>query len=213
MNGADGAEGGAASSGGPLGAAWWLGVSGLALGWGVAVLALGLPDPGRWEPGARLALAALALGAGASLPLAGAGGLRAMLVALPPLALGASLEHAAVVAAPWRAGLALGLIGCLGFAAGRGARAEGRGGANTVALGALGLCVAVPLLTAVLHAHGDSGAPAALVELARWSPLTGLYRLAELDFVRDGGRALVGALLVATLAAGARRRGAREVAA
>jgi hypothetical protein len=198
------------ASGAPIGGAWWLGVSGLALGWLVAVVALGLSDPGRWEPGARLALAALALGAGALLPLAGAGGLRAMLVALPPLALGASLEHAAVVGAAQRAGFALALIGLLGFAAGRCARAEGgRGAWGAAAFGALGLAVAAPLFAAVLNAHGSSGAPAAVVEVARWSPLQGLYGLAQIDFVADGGRALVGGLLVAALAAGARGREGR----
>jgi hypothetical protein len=190
--------------GAPIGAGWWLGVSGLALGWVVAVAALALPDPGRWEPGARLALAALALGTGASLPLAGAGGLRAMLVALPPLALGASLEHAAVVGAVGRAGLALGVIGLLGFAAGRCGRMATRGGVGGLAFGALALAVAVPLLVAVLEAHGSEGAPAVLVELARWSPLQGLYGLAQLDLVVGGGRALVGSLACAALAAGVR---------
>jgi hypothetical protein len=46
--------------------------------------------------------------------------------------------------------------------------------------------------------------PTALVEAARWSPLAGLYDLAELELVEGGGRALVGALLVVTLALGAR---------
>jgi len=195
----------------PTGFAWLCGVSGLAAGWSLAVLALALPDPGRWEPGARLALAALALGAGAALPLGGAGGLRALLVALPPLALGASLEQAAVAGAPWRAGLALAWIGLVGFAAGRCGRAIGRSGALVATCCALAGCIGAPLLAAVLAAHGQGGAPPALVELARWSPLTALYGLARLDPVADGGRAFVGALLVAALASGVPRAARVEV--
>ncbi|MEZ6017318.1 MAG: hypothetical protein R3F49_19550 [Planctomycetota bacterium] len=96
--------------------------------WVLALGALALPDPERWQPGARLALVALALGAGAALPGtastgtassgAGAAARRAFLFAAPPLALAAGLERGVVLDVEWRALLALGLIVALGGSAG-----------------------------------------------------------------------------------------------
>ncbi len=189
----------------------------LATGAALAALALALRDPERWEPGARLALAGLALGAGALVPTAAAGGCAAALVAAPLLALGAALEADAVAEVPLRAALALALIAGLGAAAGRIARTGGdRLGTvrRALALALLAAFVALPLAAAVVEAHGQAApnggaigpvaAPVWLAELARWSPLAALYHLPTLPLAPGGARALAGAALALLVAFGAR---------
>jgi len=196
----------------------------LAAGAALAAAALAVPDPERWEPGARLALAALALGAGALVPTRATGAANGpptgltlgaatpSLAAAPLLALGAALDADALADAPLRAALALALIAALGAAARR--PLEGARGAAALAL--LGAFVVLPLAVAVIGAHGSpsGGAPpAALVELARWSPLHALYHLPTLPLGPGGGRALAGAALALLVAAGAQAPGARGTAA